>query len=49
MWGEARAKTATFLQENLKRRSRDCELLRMILSVLRRVPAPVVGVNINDT
>ena len=34
-----------FYKKNLKRRSRDCESLRMMLSVLGRVPAPVVGVN----
>ena len=45
MGGGARAKTTTFLRENYKRRSRDCESLRMLLSVLGRVPAPVVGVN----
>ena len=36
---------ALFYKINLKRQSRDCESLRMILSVPGRVPAPVVGVN----
>ena len=45
--GGARAKTATFLREKSETplESRDCESLRMMLSVLGRVPAPVVGVN----
>ena len=38
-------KQPLFYDKNLKRRSRDCESLRMMLSVLGRVPAPVVGVN----
>ena len=36
-------KQPLFYEKNLKRRSRDCESLRMLLSVLGRVP--VVGVN----
>ena len=43
--GEDAQKQPLFYVKNLKRRSRDCESLRMILSVLGRVPAPVVGVN----
>ena len=42
LWGEARAKTATFLRRNA---GLETESLRMMLSVLRRVPVPVVGVN----
>ena len=44
-YGGGRAqKQPLFYEKNLKRRSRDCESLRMVLSVLGRVPAPVVGV-----
>ena len=43
--GRRARKQPLFYEKNLKRRSRDCESLRMKLSVLGRVPAPVVGVN----
>ena len=47
LWGEGGGaqKQPLFYEKNLKCRSRDCESLRMILSVLGRVPAPVVGVD----
>ena len=45
LWGGHAQKQPLFYEKNLKRRSRDCESLRMMLSVLGRVPAPVVGVN----
>ena len=43
--GRRTQKQPLFYEKNLERRSRDCESLRMMLSVLGRVPAPVVGVN----
>ena len=45
MGGGARKNSHFCYEKNYKRRSRDCESLRMMLSVLGRVPAPVVGVN----
>ena len=43
--GRCKQKQPLFYEKNFKRQSGDCESLRMMLGVLGRVPAPVVGVN----
>ena len=43
--GGRRARKQPLFYEKILKRSRDCESLRTKLSVLGRVPAPVVGVN----